>query len=78
MIISLTASGAPLVDQIQDQILGLITTGLLPASQRRVSANTSATPRDVLAAATQLATASKREGVDLDQAVRVLRAVWSD
>ena len=34
MIISLSESGAPLVDQIRDQILGLITTGLLSAEQR--------------------------------------------
>lgn len=34
MIISLTESGTPRADQIQDQVLGLITTGLLPAGQR--------------------------------------------
>lgn len=117
MIITLTESGAPLVDQIKDQILGLITTGLLSTDQRlpsvrqlasdlrvapgtvakayrtlesdgflvtrigsgtRVSPNASATPRDVLSAATQLVKASKRQAVDLDEAIRVLRAVWPD
>lgn len=42
MTISLTGSGAPLADQIQDQILGLITTGLLPAGPRLPSAHQSA------------------------------------
>ncbi|POH57825.1 GntR family transcriptional regulator [Arthrobacter glacialis] len=117
MIITLTESGAPLVDQIRDQILGLITTGLLSAGQRlpsvrqlasdlgvapgtvakayrtlesedflvtrigsgtRVSTKASAIPRDVLSAATQLVKASKREAVDVDEAIRVLRAVWPE
>ncbi|MGG7507447.1 GntR family transcriptional regulator [Plantibacter sp. YIM 135249] len=117
MIISLTEHGAALVDQIQDQIRGFITTGILAANQRlpsvrqlasdlgiapgtvakayrsleaegflvtrigsgtRVSTTASATPRDVLAAARQLAAAGKRESVDLDEAIRVLRAVWRD
>lgn len=115
MIITLSESGPALVDQIQDQIRGLSTTGILPADQRlpsvrqlasdlrvapgtvakayrslesegflvtrlgsgtRVSTNASATPRDVLASATQLATASKRDEVGLDEAIRVLRAIW--
>lgn len=117
MIITLTDSGPPLVDQIGDQIRGLITTGLLPADQRlpsvrqlasdlgvapgtvakayrtlenegflvtrigsgtRVSADASATPRDVLAAATKLVQASQREGANIDEVIRVLRAVWPD
>lgn len=117
MKITLTETGAPLVDQIQDQIRGLITTGILPAGQRlpsvrqlagdlgvapgtvakayksleaegvlvsrigsgtRVGAHASATPRDVLAAARALSAASKRDGVDLDETIRVLRAIWSD
>lgn len=116
MIITLSESGAPLVEQIEDQIRGLITTGILPAEQRlpsvrqlagdlrvapgtvakayrtlegegylvtrigsgtRVSATASATPRDVLLAATQLVSASRRESVELDEAIRVLRAIWS-
>lgn len=117
MIIALTDSGTPLVDQIRDQILGLITTGLLSVDQRlpsvrqlasdlgvapgtvakayrslesegvlvtrigsgtRVSTNASATPRDVLVAATQLVKAGKREAVDLEEVIRVLRAVWPE
>jgi GntR family transcriptional regulator len=117
MIINLTESGAPLVDQIQDQIRGLITTGALPADQRlpsvrqlasdlgvapgtvakayrslegegvlvtrvgsgtRVSATATAISRDVVAAANRLAATSKREGIDLDEAIRVLRAIWAD
>lgn len=117
MIISLSESGAPLVDQIRDQILGLITTGLLAAEQRlpsvrqlasdlgvapgtvakayrtlesegflvtrigsgtRVSTKASVTPGSVLSAATRLAMASKSESVDLEETIRVLRAVWPD
>ena len=115
MIITLADSGVPLIDQIRDQIGGLITTGILPADQRlpsvrqlasdlggapgtvakayrslesegflvtrigsgtRVSATASATPRDVLTAATRLAAISKREAIELEDAVRVLRAIW--
>lgn len=115
MIITLSNSGPPLPDQIQDQIRGLITTGILPADQRlpsvrqlasdlqvapgtvakayksletegilvtrigsgtRVSTTTSATPRTVVAAATQLATASKHEAITIEEAIRVLRALW--
>lgn len=76
MIITLTESGAPLDDQIQDQILGLITTGLRSAGQRllsarplacelgsgtRVSTKASATSRAVLSAAKHLVKANKRE-----------------
>lgn len=117
MIIILSESGAPLVEQIHDQIRGLIITGILPADQRlpsvrqlagdlrvapgtvakayraletegflvtrmgsgtRVSTTASATPREVVTAATQLAAVSKREGTDLEEAIRVLRAIWSD
>lgn len=117
MIITLSETGAAIVDQIQDQIRGLITTGILPADQRlpsvrqlasdlrvapgtvakaysalegegflvtrigsgtRVSRGTSATPQDVLAAAVHLAAASKREAIDLDDAIRVLRAIWAE
>ena len=116
MIITLSESGPPLADQIQDQIRGLITVGMLPADQRlpsvrqlasdlqiapgtvakayrsletegvlatrigsgtRVSTTASATSREVLTAASQLATTSKRKGVELDEAVRILRAIWS-
>ncbi|MCU1408126.1 MAG: HTH-type transcriptional repressor YtrA [Microbacteriaceae bacterium] len=117
MIITLSESGAPLVEQIQDQIRGLITIGVLPADQRlpsvrqlasdlrvapgtvakayrslesegflvtrigsgtRVSTTASATSREVVAAATQLAIISKREAIDLEEVIRVLRAIWSD
>jgi GntR family transcriptional regulator len=117
VIISLSESGAAIVDQIQDQIRGLITTGILPAEQRlpsvrqlasdlgvapgtvakayrslggegllvtrvgsgtRVSATASATSRDVVAAATQLTQISKRDDVELEEAIRVLRAIWQD
>lgn len=117
MIITLVDSGVDLVDQIQDQIRGLITTGMLPADQRlpsvrqlasdlgvapgtvakayktlesegllvtrigsgtRVSADASATSRQVLLAATQLVAASNEAGVGLDEAVRVVRAIWSE
>ncbi|WP_404285975.1 GntR family transcriptional regulator [Glutamicibacter arilaitensis] len=117
MIITLTESGTPLVDQIQDQILGLITSGLLAADQKlpsvrqlasdlgvapgtvakaysaleregflvtrtgsgtRVSVKASATPSAVLAAATHLVKASKSETVDLDETIRILRALWSE
>ncbi|MEO7015907.1 MAG: hypothetical protein ABI130_04355 [Leifsonia sp.] len=47
-------------------------------SGTRVSTDASATPRDVLAAATQLARASKRQNVNVDEAVRVLRAIWPE
>ena len=115
MIITLSESGAPLVDQIQDQIRGLITIGILPADQRlpsvrqlasdlriapgtvakayrslesegflvtrigsgtRVSTTASTTSREVLAAATQLGIISKRHAIDLDEAIRILRAIW--
>jgi GntR family transcriptional regulator len=117
MNITLSNSGTALVDQIQDQIRGLITTGILATDQRlpsvrqlandlrvapgtvakayrllesegflvtrigsgtRVSTTASATPRDVLNAATQLATASKRNAVNLDEAISVLRAIWHE
>lgn len=117
MIIVLSESGAPLADQIHDQIRGLISTGILPAEQRlpsvrqlasdlgiapgtvakayrslegegllvtrigsgtRVSATASATSREVVASATQLAQTSKREGIGLDEAIRVLRAIWPE
>ena len=117
MIITLSESGAPLVDQIHDQIRGMITTGILAAEQRlpsvrqlasdlqvapgtvakayralesegllvtrigsgtRVGSTASTTSRDVVTAATHFAEASKKEAIDFDEAVRVLRAIWSD
>lgn len=117
MIITLSDQGTPLVDQIRDQIVGLIGTGLLAADQRlpsvrqlasdlgvapgtvakayrslesagflvtrigsgtRVSRQASATPRRVLTAATQLSAICRQEGLDLEETVRVLRAVWSE
>lgn len=116
MIITLDESGTPLVDQIQDQIRGLVTTGLLARDQRlpsvrqlagdlgvapgtvarayrtleaegvlvtrigsgtRVSATATATPQSVVNAATELAAAGRLEGIDIDEAVRVLRAIWT-
>lgn len=116
MNIILADSGAPLVDQIQDQIRGLITTGIVPAGQRlpsvrqlasdlgvapgtvakayrslenegflstrmgsgtRVSSSALTTARDVVTAASRLAAVSKRESVGLDDAIRVLRAIWN-
>ncbi|MGP9650404.1 GntR family transcriptional regulator [Glutamicibacter sp. AOP38-B1-38] len=116
MIITLSDSGTPIVDQIRDQILGLITSGLLSAGQKlpsvrqlandlgiapgtvakaytalegegflvtrigsgtRVSANGSATPGAVLSAATHLVKTSKSEAVELDETIRILRAIWS-
>ncbi|WP_127794727.1 GntR family transcriptional regulator [Agromyces sp. LHK192] len=115
MIITLTETGGPIVDQIRDQIRGLIATGLLSGDQRlpsvrqlandlqiapgtvakayhsleaegllvtrigsgtRVSVDASATPRRFLEAASRLAGVGRREGIDLDEAIRVLRAVW--
>lgn len=117
MIITLVEAGPPLVEQIHDQIRGLIATGILPADQRlpsvrqlagdlgvapgtvakayralenegflvsrigsgtRVSASAATTSRAVVAAAVQLAQISKKEAIDLEDAVRVLRAMWSD
>jgi GntR family transcriptional regulator len=117
MIITLNESGPPLVEQIHDQIRGLVVTGILPADERlpsvrqlagdlkvapgtvakayralegegflvtrigsgtRVSASASTTSRAVVTAARQLALTGKREGIDFDEAVRVLRAIWSD
>ncbi|MCC4908886.1 GntR family transcriptional regulator [Microbacterium sp. cx-59] len=116
-MITITESGAPPADQIEDQIRGLITTGIAAANQRlpsvrqlasdlgvapgtvakayrsleregylvsrvgsgtRVSTTVSATPQVVLAAATRFAAISRRESMDLEDAVRVLRALWSD
>lgn len=117
MIISLNESGAPIAEQIQDQIKGLITAGRLAADQRlpsvrqlatdlgvapgtvakaykflesegilvtrigsgtRVSSGASATPRRVLTAANNLAIASQEENISIEDAVRILRAVWPD
>lgn len=117
MIISLNGSGAPLADQIQDQVRGLINAGMLPAGQKlpsvrqlagdlgiapgtvakaykalenegllvtrigsgtRVGADASATSADVLAAATTLVRVSKQDAVTLEEAIRMLRAVWTD
>jgi len=43
----------------------------------RVSATASATPKPVAEAARALADTSIRAGIDLDEATRVLRAIWS-
>nr|WP_293697380.1 GntR family transcriptional regulator [uncultured Agrococcus sp.] len=44
----------------------------------RVSASASSTPRAVLEHARGLAQASAREGVEFEEAVRTLRALWHD
>ncbi len=45
-------------------------------SGTRVSPNASTTTRPVLEAARRLAGASTRDGTDLDDTIRILRAVW--
>lgn len=116
MIISLDESGTPLADQIQDQIRGLITTGILTRDQRlpsvrqlagdlgiapgtvakayrtlegegflvtrigsgtRVSATAVSMPQSIISAATHLVAIGRHEGIDVDEAVRVVRAIWS-
>ncbi|WP_459093100.1 GntR family transcriptional regulator [Homoserinimonas sp. A520] len=42
----------------------------------RVSRSAATTPRPVLEAARKLADTSSRAGTDLDDAIRILRAVW--
>jgi GntR family transcriptional regulator len=115
VIITLSPSGASPVDQVSDQIRGLVTTGQLASGERlpsvrqlasdlglapgtvakaykgleaegvletrtgsgtRVARTASASARPVVEAARRLATASQREGTDLDEAIRVLRAIW--
>jgi DNA-binding transcriptional regulator YhcF (GntR family) len=44
----------------------------------RVSATATSTPRTVLEAARSLVLASSRAGVDEDDAVRILRAIWPE
>lgn len=44
----------------------------------RVGQTSGATPQSVVAGAEVLVRASHREGVDLDEAIRVLRAIWMD
>lgn len=44
----------------------------------RVSRTATATPRGVLEAAHALAAASRTAGTDIDEAIRVLRAIWPD
>lgn len=117
MIITLTESGTPIADQIQDQIKGLVTAGRLAAGQRlpsvrqlatdlgiapgtvakaykqleadgilvtrigsgtRVSEQASRTPKEVLAAATALANASKEKGLSLKEVTRILGAIWHE
>ncbi len=109
------AGSAPAVDQIRDQIRGLIAAGRLAANERlpsvrqlakdlgvapgtvakayktlesegylhtrtgggtRVSAAASATPQAVMDAARTLADTSIRSQIDLDEATRLLRAIW--
>lgn len=53
---------------------GFLTTAV--GSGTRVSRTATATPRPVLEAAHRLADASRQTGTDLDETVRVLRAVW--
>jgi GntR family transcriptional regulator len=55
---------------------GFLTTGVGVGT--RVSRSATATPRGVLDAARRLAAASRDAGTDLDEAVRVLRAIWPD
>ena len=45
-------------------------------SGTRVGMTASSTARSVVEAARKLAAASHRQGVDLDEATRVLRAIW--
>lgn len=47
-------------------------------SGTRVAPGRNSTPRTVLEHARNLAEASAREGVDFDDAVRALRAMWED
>jgi DNA-binding transcriptional regulator YhcF (GntR family) len=116
VIITLDESGAPLTDQIQDRIRGLITTGILTRDQRlpsvrqlagdlgiapgtvakayralegegilvtrigsgtRVSTSAGSTPQSIIDAAVQLVAIGRHEGIDVDEAVRVVRAIWS-
>ncbi|NUL48628.1 GntR family transcriptional regulator [Cellulosimicrobium funkei] len=53
---------------------GLLTTRT--SGGTRVSRGTTTTPRAVLAAARQLVDTSTRTGTSLDDAVRILRAIW--
>jgi len=55
---------------------GVVTTSV--GGGTRVGATVQAPPASVLDAARALAKASDRAGVDADEAVRVLRAVWSE
>lgn len=60
---------------------GLETEGLLvtrTGSGTRVSPTAAATTRPVLDAARHLADTSIRAGTSIDEAARILRAVWSD
>lgn len=115
MIIALSETGAPLSEQIREQIRGLVTTGSLAAGERlpsvrqlahdlsvaprtvakaykalenegivvtrtgggtRVGERASPTTPAVLEAARALAAAGREAGTDLDETVRVLRAIW--
>ncbi|XBH21335.1 GntR family transcriptional regulator [Jonesiaceae bacterium BS-20] len=55
---------------------GLLVTRI--GSGTRVSAQASKTPKEVLAAANQLAQVGKEKQIDLEEAIRILRAVWPD
>jgi hypothetical protein len=46
-------------------------------SGTRVSSSALTTARDVVADASRLAAVSKRQSVELDDAIRVLRAIWN-
>lgn len=109
--------GASPVDQIRDQIRGLVATDQVPAGERlpsvrqlandlgiapgtvakayrsleqegllqtrvgggtRISTEASATPPSVIDHAHALAQASTDADVSLDDAIRILRAVWPD
>lgn len=53
---------------------GLLVTRI--GSGTRVNPTASTTPRPVLEAARGLADASTRSGIDVDDAIRILRAIW--
>ena len=44
----------------------------------RVSAQASKTPKEALSDANQLAQVGKEKKIDLEEAIRILRAVWPD
>ena len=115
MIITLSETGAPLSEQIREQIRGFVTTGGLAAGERlpsvrqlahdlavaprtvakaykaleqegvvvtrtgggtRVGEAASPTTPEVIEAARMLAAAGHESGTDLEEVMRVLRAIW--